>query len=108
MCHFLWREYLTLKSCTCSTGATGTGSPAAGWAAGLAATLAALLVQGLAPDLAALGAGLAGGLAGGTSPYGKELASGTSREVQFSIGKKILLPSAVHLEERLTVSQSVS
>ena len=52
VCHFFWREYLNLKSCTCSTGATGKGSPAAGWAAGLAATwaagLAAFLVEGLA------------------------------------------------------------
>ena len=57
VCHFFWREYLTLKSCTYSTGATGMGSPAAGWAAGLAATLAAglaaLLVESLARGLAA-------------------------------------------------------
>ena len=38
--HFFWREYLTLKSCTCSTEATRMGSLAASLAAGLAATLA--------------------------------------------------------------------
>ena len=70
VCHFFWRE-LTLKSCTCSTGATGMGSPAAGLAATWAACLAALLVEGLARGWAALGAGLAGGLAGGSSPCGK-------------------------------------
>ena len=61
LCYLFWQEYLTLKSCRCSTGATGIGSPAANWAAGLAATwaagLAALLVEGLARGLAALGAG---------------------------------------------------
>ena len=71
VCHFFWREYLTLKSCTCSTGATRMGSPAADLAATWAAGLAALLVEGLARGLAALGAGLAGGLAVGSSPCGK-------------------------------------
>ena len=75
MCHFFWWEYLTLTSWTCSTWASGMGSPAADLAAGLAATraagLAALLVEGFARGLAALGGGLAGGLAGGTSPCGK-------------------------------------
>ena len=79
VCHFFWWGHLTLKSCTCSTGATGMGSSSAGLAAGLAATwaagLAALLVEGLARGLAALGAGLAGGLAGGSSPCGKQFAS---------------------------------
>ena len=71
VCHFFWREYLTLKSCICSTGATGMGSPAAGLAVTWTAGLAALLVEGLARGLAALGAGLAWGLAGGSSPCGK-------------------------------------
>ena len=64
---FFWWEYLTLKSCTCSTGATGIGAPAAGLAATQAAGLAALLVEGSARGWAALGAGLAGG------PCGKQL-----------------------------------
>ena len=71
VCHFFCREYLTLKSCTCSTGATGMGSPAANLAATWAADWAALLVEGLARGLAALGPGLAGGLAVGSSPCGK-------------------------------------
>ena len=92
VCHFFWQEYLTLKSCTCSTGARGMASPAAGWAAGLAATwaagLAALLVEGLARGLAALGAGLAGGLAGGSCPCGKQFClRNIAREVQFFVGK---------------------
>ena len=78
MSNFFWREYLTLKRCTCSTGAAGMGSLATGWAEGLAATraagLAALLVEGLARGLAALGADLAGGLAGGSSPCDKQFA----------------------------------
>ena len=41
LCVPLFLARVTLKSCTCSTGATGKGSPAAGWAAGLAATCAA-------------------------------------------------------------------
>ena len=49
-----FQEFLTLKSCTCSTGATGMGPPAAGLAATWAAGLATLLVKGLARDLAAL------------------------------------------------------
>ena len=63
MYHFFWREYLTLKSCKCSTGATGLGSPAAGLAAGLAA----LVVEGLA-----LGTRLAAGLQGAPTPCGKQ------------------------------------
>jgi len=57
MCHFFWRRYLTLKSCTCSAThrATGMGSPAAGWAATCRAGLAALVGEGLARGLAALG-----------------------------------------------------
>ena len=35
VCHFFWREYLTLKSRTCSIGPTGMGSLAAGLAASL-------------------------------------------------------------------------
>ena len=93
VCHFFWREYLTLKSCTCSTGVTGMGSPAAGWAAGLAATwaagLAALLVEALARGLVALGAGLAGG----SSPCGKQFASGTSRmKYDFLLAKTFASP----------------
>ena len=73
MCHFFWCKYLTSKSCTCPTGATGMGSAAVGLAAGLVATLvagvAALLAEGLARGLAAaLGVGLAAGLAGDSSP----------------------------------------
>ena len=60
VCHFFWQEYLTLKSCTCSTGATRMSSPAADLAATWAAGLAALLVEGLAA-----------GLAVGSSPRGK-------------------------------------
>ena len=41
MCHFFRHEHSALKSCTCSTGVTGMGSPAAGLAATLAAGLAA-------------------------------------------------------------------
>ena len=48
VCHFFWLGYFTLNSCTWSTGATGIGSPAAGWAAGLAACLAAGLAALLA------------------------------------------------------------
>ena len=59
VCHCFWREYLTLKSCTCSTRATDMGSPAAGWAAGLAATwaegLAALLREPLLPLVLGVG-----------------------------------------------------
>ena len=62
--HFFWQEFLTLKSCTCSTGATGAtgmGSPAAGWAAGLAATWAA--------GLAALLEGVVTRCAHGAAPF---------------------------------------
>ena len=70
-CHFFGREYLTLKGCTCSTGATGMGSLIADLAANWAAGLAAIFVEGLAPGLAALGPALAGGLTVGSSPCGK-------------------------------------
>ena len=75
VCLVFWREYLTLKSCTCSTGATGMGFPAADLAATWAAGLAALLVEGLARGLAALGAGLAGGLA--PAPVASTILAGT-------------------------------
>ena len=75
VCHFFWREYLTLKRCTCSTGATGMGSPATDPGATWAAGLAALLVKGLARGLATLGAGLAGGLAVGRRSSASDLLS---------------------------------
>ena len=87
VCHFFWREYLTLKSCTCSTGVTRMGSPAADLAATWAAGLAALLVEGLARRLAALGAGLARGLAGGTSPCG-----------QHNLGKRNTAPKRLEID----------
>ena len=72
-----WRDYLTLKSCTCSTRATRMGSPAAGWAAGLAATwaagLAALLVEGLARGLAAWEQAWQGAWQGAPAPVASSL-----------------------------------
>ena len=75
-------DFEELQSYTCSTGATGMGSPAAGLAAGLAANwtadLAALMVDGLAQDLGALGTSWAAGSAGGSSPCGKHCTTSTS------------------------------
>ena len=65
VCHFFWQGHLTLKSCTCSTGATGMGSPDADLVATWAAGLAALMGEGLARGWAALE------LAVGSSPCGK-------------------------------------
>ena len=76
--HFFRREYLMLKSYTCSTGATRMGSLVASWAATWAACLVALLVEGLARGLAALGVGLAGGMAGGLQPCDKQFALAAS------------------------------
>ena len=73
---------MTLKRCTCSTGATGMGSPPGQhvW-------------LHLARGLAALGAGLAGGLAGGSSPCGKQFASGTLRvKYNFPLPKTFASP----------------
>ena len=82
-----------MKSCTCSKGATGMGSLAAGLAANWAAGLAALLDEDLPRGLAALGAGLAGGLAGVSSPCGKQFASGTSRaKYNFLLAKTFASP----------------
>ena len=96
VCHFFRREYFTLKSCTCPTGATGMGSPATGLAASLAATWAAGLaacLEGLAGHFASLGAGLAAGLTGGSSPCGIQFASGTSRvKCHFLFAKTFAKP----------------
>ena len=59
--HIFCREYLTLKSSTCSTRATGISSLDAGLAAGLVVTLLDVLARGLA---APLGGGRATGWAG--------------------------------------------
>ena len=67
------------------------------------------LDSGFGTRFGSFGSRLGRGLGRGHQPLLQGVGLGNiAREVQFSIGKKILLPSAVHLKERLKVSQSVS